>query len=408
MVDPTLEIRYAPIERWNTMKIGLISAAVLAALAAATTAISTGGAAVPADYRGTYVTSPNIVEVGEQGGADQLAQSASSGVFIRIAWRAIETGPGRFDWTAFDSYAVPAIRARKNLSVGILSGIYAPDWLGDQLKVPFAPFRISQRGCIDTRIYYPWSQAYQDRYLNLLRGVKQHLQAIGGYDNLKIVKVSFIAQHTLEPRIPRRRAGKYDGCDLPDAPTIWLKAGYRPSLVVAGYSRVVTAMANDIFPAKLLSQPTQRGNPFPDIDDSGKLVAHGVAAAPLVDSIISACLKAAPGRCAIQNQSLQTVGAVGGRVVRAKGAGAVIGWQTALNRGRARCQNEDPSIQGESLKQVARVPCTADGYRRVLDRGITAGASYLELWPVDVQQFASVVADADRRLRQGDAATSER
>lgn len=350
-------------------------------------------------YAGVYVTTPVIGRADREAQADDVVRPEASGTFIRITWDAIEPQAGRFDWSRFDAIAVPAIKAGKRLSIGIVAGTYAPAWVGDQRGAKYSMFTVEQIGCRQARIYWPWDQTYQQAYLDVMRALAAHLRAIGGYDNLAIVKNSFIAQQTLELRLPHRRAGNYKGCQIGDLEAEWAKAGYRPSRVLDGYRRVMEAMATTIFPDKIISQPTQRSRSFPNIDDRGERARRGAADRPLIDNIVATCIAVAKRRCAIQNQSLQSIGPVGDRVVAARQQGATIGWQSALFHGRSRCQIDTGQTIRHGMKRVPATTCSRDQYAALLRRGTDAGATYLELWPKDVRSYGDVIRTVDARMR---------
>lgn len=302
------------------------------------------------------------------------------GVFIRIPWDVIRPTADGYDWALFDRVAKPALAAGKVLSLGIVTGDRTPRWLADA-GVPFGTFEISRRRCHTVSVPHPWDPDYVAAYVGMMRDVRDHLASIGADGAVTIVKMTAIAQHTLELRLPRDNA-----CSATNDRD-WAAAGYRPSKVVEAWEAMADGVAA-LYPDALIVQPILQAQGFPAIGEDGDAVLPR-----FVDTgsqIIASCIELFASRCGVQWNALKFSGRVAERVLEARDDGATIGWQTNLYEGPrvgAGCQTD---------RRAPTVACTAETYAALLARGFDLGADFIEVWEPDVEKYPEALAQARR------------
>lgn len=329
-----------------------------------------------------YLTTKKIAREAALPDSKAITSPAIDGVFIRISWNSIQPARDRYDWSLFDTVVRPAVAAHKLLSIGVIAGEQVPDWLA-QDGVPFVKVTTGRRGrCNVQPVAAVWSPQYVRAYVRMIDALKQHLVAIGAYDSVRIVKISAIASHTLELRLPKNNA-----CSS-TVDQDWANAGYRPARVIAAW-RDVAAGIDRAFPNRLLVQTILRKQGFPGVDDTGKLIPEKQDRTG--DAIISNCIAMFKARCGVQWTALNLNGPMAPRVTDAHRRGATIGWQTNLYEGNSvgsGCQDN---------RRVATITCAAPDYEKMIRRGFDLGGSYIEVWEPDVLRFPDAIIAAKRK-----------
>ncbi len=327
-----------------------------------------------------FLATQKLRDTADLPAAATLRSTAIDGVFIRIAWSSLQPTRDSFDWRLLDAVAKQAVSSGKVLSIGVIAGEESPSWLADA-GVPTLEMTIARRRCRTISVAVPWSPAYISRYLGMMAEVKKHLVEIGAFDSVRNVKLTAIAQHTLELRLPRNNRCS----STVDAK--WASLGYRPSRVVNAWSQVADQVAA-FFPHSLIVQPILQAQGFPAIDENGNAIDHKEVRTG--DQIISRCIAKFKARCGVQWNALKLTGRMAERVIDAHRDGATIGWQTNLYEG--------PRV-GVGCQVDRRAPtlnCTESDYAKLLRRGIELGGSFIEVWEPDVQRFPGAFAAARR------------
>lgn len=343
-----------------------------------------------ADYANLYVATLPLIDLRRSLPDTVYAMPEAQGVYVRLVWSVIEPSRGRYDWSLLDNEIDRALKANKKISLSVIAGGYAPEWLWRD-GVRHSTFVIGQGGganrrCRNLQIGWPWDSRYQDAFLAMMRALQQHLRSRPeAYQAVKIVKLTGINQITEELRLPAgdgTQRGIPDPC-LSDATRIWREAGYQPNLVVQAWNRIADGI-NEIFPDKLLATDILDNNDFPRLGETGQPAVK--------DSILQNGVSRFPGRYAVQWNGLSAERS--SPVVLAAGrAGAVMGWQTNAFRG----------LQGagcNALRAESPQPCDEQRYQAILDHGIAIGGRYIEIWPADALAFRGAVAKAAGRLRE--------
>jgi hypothetical protein len=358
-------------------------------------------AAQLADQSGIYFAPPTVQEGDSNQSVADLSYEGVDGVLIRVPWNILEKTKDNYDWTLIDSYIIGARDAHKKISIGIISGIYAPNWI----HAPKIGFYIAQRRCEKRDIYFPWADNYIASYIDLMRAVKHHLESLSAYDNLRIVKMSAIAQQTLELRLPRDT----DTADLCTRPVedsfygysnnqIWRLVGYRPSKVMAAYSEIVTRMSH-IFYGKVISQALLEVQGLPPINENGEILNPNLSKTG--DDLVNTGIRILGNKFAAQNTNLSNLKPINARIPAALAAGASLGWQTNFWQGNdkgAGCMSDITSTKKNSDD------CDAEGYQATMTRGIESGAKYIEVWDADIQQFSEILLRTSKVLNPLDRA----
>lgn len=331
--------------------------------------------------------------------AGSALSSPATGIYLRTRWSTIEPGPERYDWSEFDRDVAAAKRAGKRLSLGIRAGDGTPTWLLDRVKT--VSFIVGRRhgtrgSCQPLRIAVPWDDGYVAAYGRMMDALAAHLKSTNAYDSVTIVKLTGLNNRSEELHLPsseplERAIAAGTACRISSAGEIWRQAGYRPALVLTAWTKLAAATGR-AFPDKLLSLPTLKANDFPKMSASGDLVSK--RSGDWIDvkqGIIAEGLRRFPGRFAVQSQSLndQRISPV---LTAAHRQGALIGLQSNFRRGPG-------GGAGCKLMKQSASPCTPEGYRTLLAVGERAGATYLEVWPVDAARFGPQIAESVRTLQ---------
>jgi hypothetical protein len=149
------------------------------------------------------------------------ADPAVAGVFLRLSWNDLQPrGYGQYDWTMLDRELAQAVRYGKTVTLGIrVGGNSIPDWVfttGDPQLGPAKPLRLRDwdTGANDLPdadcgteyvVASPADPAYRALFGKALRDMAAHIRA----DRRRFavvagVKITGLAQHTLENRLPKR------------------------------------------------------------------------------------------------------------------------------------------------------------------------------------------------------------
>jgi hypothetical protein len=149
------------------------------------------------------------------------ADPAVQGVFLRLSWNDLQpTGYGQYDWSMLDRELAQAVRHGKTVTLGIrVGGNSIPPWVfttGDPQLGPAKPLvlRDWDTGAGDVpdsncgaqyTVASPADAAYKALFKKALTDLAAHIRADRRRFNVVAgVKVTGLAQHTLENRLPKR------------------------------------------------------------------------------------------------------------------------------------------------------------------------------------------------------------
>lgn len=393
-------MRHSDRDTRNSRRIFGVVFAIIAAIALIG-AWAGGAFGQTLDHKGIYIASP-ILNSPKDGVSPEAYQvQGIDGGSIRIPWRVLEPSQGQYDWSILDREVDKIVAANGRFTLGILAGANSPKWLADA-GAKVASFEIEKsetRPCASITMPVPWDRIAMRALVSIHRAAMRHLEAKGVADRLVMVKIpGLTVQQTLELRLPRhdgrprtQRDGSLAPCQPSNALVTWAEAGYRPTLVANAWTAVAVNLSH-IFDTQLLVVPfLESSASFPAIDDDGNRVPRRKV--DLSDRIIWRCIDLFASRCGVQHSALRLSDDtdVSPRAMTYGAAGAPIVMQTNLFGGRegAGCQKDRHSPQE---------PCTSDGYRDLLIRGIEEGADALEIWQADALRFKDEVGTVKGRL----------
>ena len=212
-----------------------------------------------------------------------------TGVFIRLDWSAVHTGPGQFNWDVLDREIGRAVRNGKLYSLGFRAGeAGTPDWIfHPTIDVPATGQAARQlltavkRLCFvdsddpvaghcgsDMSLGSPSDEAYRTYHFALLRAVAAHIKEKNAwYRALAYVKPSGMNLFTAENRLPIHCV---TGC--PCSTKTWADGDYTPKKLREFYREQMNVLA-EAFPGKDMSyQLIQDG--FPKVNDFGEYLGQ--------------------------------------------------------------------------------------------------------------------------------------
>lgn len=360
--------------------------------------------------RGIYVYSyPRFVENGDY--ARAMAIAGVDGAAVVMKWAEIEPKKEVFDFTEFDRRVALVRSHGLAIELVILAGGGAPDWLYAPppvgaglrgLKFVFSHHN-GEGKTVPVTMPVPWDAAYVRAFGAMLSGVADHLRETGALPDVAVVKLTGINTDTDEIRLPNETPESTGNRSVTDAVSTWRSAGYRPALVEEAMRGVAAAWART-FPQAWKVLPIIPQNSFPPLGDRGQVLDGQQA--PLVlhrllDELVSAADKANRGRFILQMDWLNSDQPVRPRVMEIAGKLNVpVAWQTNFYLGR---EGKGAGCGGEF---GATAPCDNAGFLRLLHagiapkggRGANAKGLFIEVFPPDVIQFASVVRQAHQDL----------
>lgn len=203
------------------------------------------------------------------------ANPAITGVFIRLKWSDIQTGPGTYDDTILLEEVDKAVANGKLYSIAVKSGAdqgATPTWLFDPapagagLTPVTLDWNEESSSCNASDDYGdPTDDVYRTLYLDMLSHVASVLkQNSARWRSLAYVKLSGANSMSAENRLPNGcKAGP--GCICNNER--WADAGYTPDGLLTFYTEQMSRIAQE-FPGKSMSYPLIQSG-FPRVNNEG-------------------------------------------------------------------------------------------------------------------------------------------
>jgi Beta-galactosidase len=148
--------------RTAVVLLGAVATGVLAL--ASTGALADATAVTPteiADYSGLYIATSPLIDSRRSPPPEVYEIDEVDGIYMRLVWSAIEPAPGAYDWSTLDRELDRPLRAGKKVSLSVITGGYAPDWLAGR-GVSHSTFVVrtsgGRKGCRPIQIGWPWDQ----------------------------------------------------------------------------------------------------------------------------------------------------------------------------------------------------------------------------------------------------------
>jgi hypothetical protein len=314
------------------------------------------------------------------------------GIALCFLWSRIEPREGEFNWAIIDR-EVEKIRASgKYYSMVVTPGISTPPWVYAAGSRAFE-FRWDKPWgpppCTLVRFPIPWDQAYLKKWHAFVRALGARYSAD---PHLVLAKIQGVNAQTPEFLLPHDRPGAHSGerlvgCEPSDEIAEWQRMDYRPSKVRHAWEASAEAYRS-AFPNQELALETGPWG-MPPIDNSGNLIRGQATDLKLPDSIISTGKELLPHRFVAQNDGLQATWAWPAlrELARPEPFAFQMAWKVT----------DDPSCR---MNRFIR-PCDPrEMLQKSTDRGINAGAAYLEIYQADLvnPSLNDIVAQTHRRL----------
>jgi Beta-galactosidase len=337
-----------------------------------------------------------IFALGQPGGSIPqgiLENQNVDGVALLFLWNHIEPNEGRFRWNDIDREVARIRASGKVYSLGVTPGFNTPAWVYKDGAAAFE-FRWDKpwgpAPCSLVRFPIPWDTIYLEKWRTFVRALGTRY----AHDpHLVLLKIQGVNAQTPEFLLPHDRPGDSNGsrlvnCSPSDEVAEWQTVGYRPSKIRQAWAMSAKAYA-EAFPKQQLAIETGPWG-MPPIDNSGNPIANRASDVDLPISIVTTGKQVLDGRFVVQNDGLKATW--GWPQLQEIASPEMIAFQMVWK------VTDDPTCRMNNFEH----PCDpARMLQAAIDRGIAAGAVYMEIYQADLVNpgLTKIVADAQRRLR---------
>ncbi len=338
-----------------------------------------------------------------------LSKGFIDGAAIMLEWNRIEPKPEVYDWSDLDKWVRQTVQLHKRLCIGVIAGLFAPDWLyGPGYGVPRNSFRYNRSSvgmaCIVMSQPSVWHPVYLREYGKTLTALCRHLHEMpipgqpagAAYQALRLIKLSGINNTTEELRVDTTKPDN-GPCHQSDAAAIWAADGFAPDKIVSAFMAIAAETAQ-VFPDKLLSLAIIHRSAFPPIDNNGHIYATSATPTPAPDALTERILETAVPvyreRILVQWDALWN-GRPPAEVFAAGKRGARIGWQ--MNGFMGEWGGSGYIYPGWKIGACK----TPADFQSILDNGINLGGHYIEVQMGNVNNPAMAPAFQEAHDRVG-------
>jgi Beta-galactosidase len=351
----------------------------------------------PADLVGIYAVMPNK-PISEAKYQSFLSNPNIDGFYIQADWRDVEANPGVYNWELLDTKIKRMEKAGKKVTVAVVAGSAAPDWLWDKgakyLETKIDAVR-QQSFCADVKVPLPWDAIYLEAWGNFVKAFGTRYDKHPAVSSVKLSGVSYRTSETILPRSTSKMKKSRTGsiCNLPDDVENWRKVGYTSTKVIDAFSSITQSFVK-AFPTKPLVMMTDN-NAFPPIGANGEIDPSATSLSTGIFLKIGTEL--AGERFIGQSNALTAYKSSQG--IKAFGeSGHTVGYQAAWYLSG----DPDCHMSNGQKAKIIRNQCNQDvnAMQKVIDQAIEGKARYIELMPVDIlnPEFADVIAKAHRHF----------
>lgn len=320
-----------------------------------------------------------------------FASTFIDGVALRYWWKTLEPRPRIYDWSSIDRDIAIASAHGKKVSLSVAAGFGAPEWLYDSNVERFT-FRWTKTWgappCTEQRIPVPWDPTFLSEWRIFVRELGHRYDSNSG---LVLVKLTGVNGASEETNLPHEtgtfiRRGAV-ACFSTDDIAQWRRLGYSREKVEGAWKAIADTFSES-FPHKHLAIMT--GPSFPRLDGFSLFsTKKRKPDAQVAANLIADGIARYGDRFVVQNNGLsafwnwQKVAAVAGRL----STGYQMLWSVTDDR-QCRMNHHVAPCDPRTTLSLA------------IDRGIGAGADYLEIYTVDVMNPAlhEVLSNASARL----------
>lgn len=306
--------------------------------------------------RGIYVLSNNSHPLP----AGVLQHPDLTGVSLRTNWAEVQAVPGEFRWS-FDQEIARARASGKKVMLRISAGVKTPAWVYRAGAASFSftetdSFKKSEGNRLQIPI--PWDPVYLDQWSRFIQAMGKKYAS---EESVVLVHMAGPANVGAELHLPKSKEDRQH----------WAQVGYTPRRLAAAWKTVIDAYA-EAFPNKALAL-----NLTVPITDDGAL-----------ELILNYARQRLGARLHVQHNALSartTLNWKVQRLVSASAGSGTVGFQLLC----------PVTPQGRFNDEGRRFGGTLDTAFQI---GIRAGASYFEIYPVDLR--TATTAQAIHELAQ--------
>jgi hypothetical protein len=287
-----------------------------------------------------------------------------AGLTFRTSWADVEPADGTFDWTKLDTVFDRAEQHGKWVELVLIPGFATPTWAMDGVATATFTVKYGPGKGEQLSLPLPWDQTYLDRWFSFLTAVSNRYR-----DRPSFIKIAADGPTsvTAEMSLPNEPA---DLCT-------WISVGYTSDRLINAWKEVFARYAQ-IFRRQYFSLALY---PPPPLVRTSRCASGAPVGTDHTESqrvraaIVALGADAAPTRFVLQTNGLtaakeDTANAGGYDLVKSYRAKVVIGFQLTTSA------TSNPTAMGD--------PDAATALRASLQKGLDAGAQFLEVYEPDV------------------------
>lgn len=185
---------------------------------------------------GLYCSCPPTNNRGSSSVVPAIAQlDHVDGVLVRVAWEEIETSPGVYDWSLIDSQIQDAQTYGIKISLAVINGHVAPDWL-PSTGVEMFDYIFHEN---PESIPVPWDITFQSRWGQFVADLGARYE---NEDTISLLYITNSSSNGFEMQLPRS----------PTDIANWMNIGYTDALYADSWKFAIDAFA-DAFPNHALA-----------------------------------------------------------------------------------------------------------------------------------------------------------
>lgn len=167
-----------------------------------------------------------------------LGQKNISGTLVRVPWRNFEPVEGQYDFTEIDRKIHQAKKLGKKVTLSLLNGPFAPEWLYQKgvtgFNYTFRNRYTTQNGKQE-KIPLPWDPIYLKSWRNTIKALGQRY---AHEKTIALVHITYSSKNGFEMHLPEERLGRQRE-SIYHGP--WKDAGYTEEKFITALKQVVDA-----------------------------------------------------------------------------------------------------------------------------------------------------------------------
>ncbi|MGD0073472.1 MAG: beta-galactosidase [Candidatus Binataceae bacterium] len=325
-----------------------------------------------------------------------LANRNVDGLTLRYWWRDVEPSEGAFDWGKVDRDIAEARSYGKKVSLTVGAGYGTPPWVFTDGAQPFTFRWTMQWGppvCSEQRIPVPWDLVFLSKWRAFVREFGRK------YDSnpaVVLIKLTGVNSATAETNLPRQKGKmierKGTSCASSDDIAEWRQLGYTDQKVASAWTEIADTFAQS-FPHKKFALQTGP-NSLPNLNAPARGRRRGGGGGGRVkdqqpENLANEGISRYDGQFVVQNNFLS----------------AFRNWEELAQYSK-RTATGDQMLWWVTGDKNCRMnhkiqPCDPRTVMQAaINRGIDAGAIYLEIYTQDIlnPNLQDLLASTHQRL----------